>query len=288
MRPGTLKLKTPKKDNIISHWNGAHLVTQILLRSTQKSDFSPLFLSINESGATPKRNPLSSSKYMSQNSGLKQRKITSFNNKSMNISQTNKEISKQTNSPKPKDPKPELASTQNSCSNKETHSTPSHHKQLKLITYNACSLQKESKIIPILNLQPNIICIQEIWSHTEFNHLFPNSRSRIRQNEKGEGSLTAWDNSIQKIEDYEIGNDCILSKLIWQKHIQLFILNIYRTHQESLHYLLNCLYAKLPFELWDHLIVVGDFNVNMDAKNKETKKNHKNSQTTQIKAHLAY
>jgi len=80
----------------------------------------------------------------------------------MNISQISKGAPKQGGPPKPGDLGPGLAPTQNSCSNKGSHSAPSHHKQLKLITSNACSPQGGSKIIPILGLQPNIICIQEI------------------------------------------------------------------------------------------------------------------------------
>jgi len=58
--------------------------------------------------------------------------------------------------------------------------------------------------------------------------------------------------------------DSLLTKFIFKNHIQLFILNVYRSNANSIGTLLNELYAKLPLELWKNLIAVGDWNINMN------------------------
>jgi len=96
------------------------------------------------------------------------------------------------------------------------------------------------------------------------------SKARTRTNERGGGTLTAWNDDVKAIQHCEIGKDSLLSKLIFKNHILLFLLNVYRSNVDSFKALFNEVYAKLPLELWKNLSAIGDFNLDMleesDAK----------------------
>ena len=113
-------------------------------------------------------------------------------------------------------------------------SNNSNRKPLTIIPYNARSLNSIEKLKPLLLKPPMILCIQELWDHEETAHIFTNSYTRTRQYERGGGVLTAWNSDFKAIEQHEIGKDSLLTKLIFKNHIQIFLLNVYRTNADPI------------------------------------------------------
>ena len=149
---------------------------------------------------------------------------------------------------------------------KDSTSLPTS-KNLKILTWNCCSLQNLEKISHIMTYGSDIICLQEIWHHADMLKFFNSGVCRTRTNESGGGVMTTFNNTLHLEKSWEVAQDSLMLKVIFKNHIPIFLINIYRSPCDPLRSILNALFGLLPQYLFPHIIAIGDWNVNLNSNN---------------------
>ena len=122
-----------------------------------------------------------------------------------------------------------------------------------------------------MTFDSDIICLQEIWHHSDMLNFFREGVCRTRSNESGGGVITCFNNILRCDKNWEIAEDSLKLKLIYKNHIPIFLINVYPSPIDPLRTILNSIFALLPQYLLLYIIIIGDWNVNFNSDSSDKK-----------------
>ena len=147
---------------------------------------------------------------------------------------------------------------------------PNQGTTVDILSWNAHSITTDVKQLFIKSMPHDIICIQETWGSLNFNgfnHLFGCVSSGLsRPQERGGGSLTLFKRNIEIHSEYTINKDTKLLRAIVNCNKILWICNTYLNQGKinQIQKLFRLLRDKVPSSEWNRVVIIGDFNVNLN------------------------
>jgi len=139
---------------------------------------------------------------------------------------------------------------------------------LDILSWNAHSLNSPLKKLFIASKTEPIKCIQETWGasvDSTVNGAILNSKTRLVGT--GGGSLTILDNVIRSHKEFLVNQDSKLLRLILHGNKVLWLCNCYLSlgNVPQIQSLFKTLRDTIPKDEWDRVIVIGDFNINLQS-----------------------
>ncbi len=119
----------------------------------------------------------------------------------------------------------------------------------------------------------DIICLQETWgnpdSNDSFNHLFGRESSVLSRNgERGGGSLILLKRNLKIHSTFAVNKDTSLSRIVLNSNKILWLGNIYLNKGKinQIQKLFKTLKSIIPPHEWNRVVLIGDFNVNLNTQ----------------------